>query len=99
MLKERKKIILAAVGVIVLFMLYTFFFTGGEAPGTSPLTAQDTAGSEVIGQARVALLLQLQPIRLDPAVFGDPAFRSLRDFGQPIPDEPVGRPNPFAPLQ
>ncbi|OGG47951.1 hypothetical protein A3D66_01375 [Candidatus Kaiserbacteria bacterium RIFCSPHIGHO2_02_FULL_50_9] len=99
MLKGRKKIILGAVGVIVLFMLYTFFFTGGETPGTSPLVEESIEGNVAIGEDLVALLLQLQSIRLDPTVFNDPAFRSLRDFGQPIPDEPVGRPNPFAPLQ
>lgn len=40
----------------------------------------------------------LNNIKLDDGIFEDPAFRSLVDWSRPIPDEPAGRNNPFAPL-
>ena len=35
---------------------------------------------------------------LDPAIFKDPAYKSLVDYSITIPEENVGRQNPFAPL-
>ena len=46
----------------------------------------------------VATLLELRSVTLDGTIFSDPVFKSLKDFGSQIIPEPVGRPNPFAPL-
>ncbi len=46
----------------------------------------------------VATLLALRAVRLDASLFTDPSFASLKDFSVEIVPEPVGRPNPFAPL-
>ena len=46
----------------------------------------------------VSTLLQLRAVSLSGTIFSEPAFMSLLDFGSQIVPEPVGRPNPFAPL-
>ncbi len=43
-------------------------------------------------------LLTLRAVSLDGSIFSSPSFQVLQDFTTPIVAEPVGRPNPFAPL-
>lgn len=50
------------------------------------------------GQDVVDTLRQLEAVKLDGAVLSDPSFGALKDFSTQIIPEPVGRPNPFAPL-
>lgn len=79
--------------VAVLYLGYLFFL----APSSEPvLTVTETAASP--DADLVALLFELKNIRLDNTVFTDPAFRALKDFGQDLVVESVGRNNPFAPL-
>lgn len=59
------------------------------------LSASDIGGP---GQDVVDTLRQLEAVRLDGAVFSNPSFAALKDFSTQIIPEPVGRPNPFAPL-
>lgn len=46
----------------------------------------------------LSLLLDLRGIKLDTDLFQSSVFRSLVDFGVELEPQPVGRPNPFAPL-
>jgi hypothetical protein len=80
--------------VAVLYGGYTLFFASSSAPVVS-VTTTPGAGPD---QDLVALLFQLRGIRLDNSVFADPVFKSLQDFGKDLVQEPVGRQNPFAPL-
>ena len=50
------------------------------------------------GKEILQLLLNLKSLQLNASIFSNPAFRSLKDFGQDIPPQPRGRENPFAPL-
>ena len=74
-----------------------YFFLRGES-GDSLLTKTATEGTRPVEQELITLLLQLRSIRLDEGIFASPVFDSLNDFSQPLQAEPVGRPNPFAPL-
>ena len=97
LLTRYKKVILGGVVLLLLFLGYRMFFSGSSAPvSTSPLSVQSTgaAGSQEL----LAILLRLQSLHLDTTVFTSPVFQSLKDFGREIPPEPVGRPNPFAPI-
>jgi hypothetical protein len=40
----------------------------------------------------------MRNIRLDGRIFDDPAFQALVNTERQIVREPVGRPNPFAPI-
>lgn len=79
--------------VLALYLGYSFFLAPSDEP---VLSVTETAASP--DADLVALLFELKNIRLDNALFSDPVFRALKDFGQDLVAEPVGRPNPFAPL-
>lgn len=64
-----------------------------------------TLDSDVtIGEAKLASeqfireLNELSKFELSDAVFADPRFRSFVDFTKPVPPQPLGRDNPFAPV-
>lgn len=85
----------AVVAIVLLGVLgYSLFFGGG---GGEALVAT-TPVAENVGRDLLSTLLQLKSLDLDEALFQNPVFQSLRDFGIPIPPQPLGRPNPFAPL-
>lgn len=96
LLEKYKTLIIVAVVVVVGFILYTVFFTGGS--GSALLTSQSSATSVTGDEELPVLLVNLKSITLDGALFNDPAFRSLVDFGQELVPEPTGRLNPFAPV-
>lgn len=93
----KKNKIFAAGGAVLLFaIVYYMFFTGGSAPAPS---VTSTSASTPVSQKLVVMLTSLNTIQLNSSVFKDPVFQSLADFGVVIPQQQVGRRNPFAPLQ
>lgn len=46
----------------------------------------------------LSILLALRSVKLDSSIFSNPAYISLKDFSTEIVPEPIGRPDPFAPL-
>ena len=93
-LKQYQTIFIFILIVVVLYGGYAYFFS---APTSAPLTTE-VAPQVGLDQDLIALLFQLKAIRLDASIFDDPTYKSLVDFGRDLVPEPVGRPNPFAPL-
>ncbi len=81
--------------IVVAFIAYSYFFGGTPQP---VLSTDITASTASVDQDLINLLVTLKAIKLDDSLFSDSAFQSLRDFSQALVPEPVGRPNPFAPL-
>lgn len=105
-LKPKNIIIFVSIAII-LILIYIFFIKKDpeEAALVSSLDTQvvvDTSipgSSAAIAQDFLTLLLNVKTIRLNDAIFSDPAFASLHDSSITlIPDGNEGRPNPFAPL-
>jgi len=94
LIRKYQTVILFVVIVAGLFGVYQIFFAGSNEPALT-VTQTAAAGPD---QDLVALLFELKGIRLDNALFSDPLFQSLKDFGKDLVSEPIGRPNPFAPL-
>ncbi len=92
---KQNKWLAAGVGVVVLALLYYFFFLSG--PTSAPL-ASPTGNDSPVTQNLLVTLSSLHTIKLNGAIFADPVFISLTDFGVVIPTQNVGRRNPFAPL-
>ena len=72
-----------------------------SAPPALLTTVTTTTGSptaDSADQELVATLLTLRAVTLSGTILQDPAFTGLKDFGTTIVSEPIGRPNPFAPL-
>lgn len=93
--KYKFVIILVLSLLAALALLLSFL---GSEPSNSLLATEE--GGEPVASERgiVETLLQLRSVSLSGTIFSDPAFIYLRDFGTQIVAEPVGRPNPFAPL-
>ena len=80
------------LGAVALLYVYFTYFAGSSEPLLS------SSGENAVTQELIATLGNLKTIKLDPAIFSDPVFVSLSDFGVVIPPQPVGRGNPFAPF-
>jgi hypothetical protein len=93
-LKAHKTGIAVAVIIILLFVGYGFFFGGSDEEAL----VSESAVPDAVGGDLIAILGRLQSLSLEGTVFSNPLFRSLVDFGIELTPEPVGRPNPFAPL-
>lgn len=94
-IRQYQSALVFIVIVAVLFAGYQFFFAQSDE---AVVTAVDTSAAGV-DQDLVAILFELRSIRLDDTIFADPLFQSLADFGQELVAEPIGRQNPFAPLE
>ncbi len=98
-----KKFIIPIVIVLVLGFFYVYY-TQTETQGeTGSLVSQNAvAGNSratiAVGAEIISLLEKLDRITLDTALFQQPTFQSLRDFSITLRPQPVGRPNPFAPI-
>jgi len=93
---QNKLVILIVGGVALAGMVwYSFLRDRGDGSllQTDDLTVATEADSDI-----VTTLLELRAVSLSGTIFTDPAFLLLQDFGSEIIPEPVGRPNPFAPL-
>lgn len=98
---KQHKILFAGL-VIGLVAVAWYGLTQNPAPEPLLTTVTPTGSGSPTQQSAdqelVATLLTLRAVTLSGTIFDDPAFMSLRDFGTTIVAEPVGRPNPFAPL-
>ena len=97
LINRYKNILLLIAAVVLLFIAYTILFRG-DAPGELLSTEEPQGPAAAAERELLGLLIDLKEIELDNAIFSDPAFRSLRDFGQELTPLPIGRANPFAPF-
>jgi hypothetical protein len=112
MAPKIRNIIIFVVIVAILVLIYIFFIKPSpdqsnlvSSPSTTTLpnvngTPADagTTNTTLLGtQDFLTLLLNVKNIKLDDAIFTDPAFNSLHDSSIVlVPDTTTGRPNPFA---
>lgn len=97
-LKENKMLAGILIGGVLLVGGYFAFFSGGGSSALLTPTSGTTPSSQV-SKELLATIANLKSITLDTQLFTDEAFISLVDFHVEIPLQPVGRDNPFKPLQ
>jgi len=90
----KNKLVAGGIGLVLILTLVYYVWTSSE--NSAILTTND--GTSPLSQEILITLGQLHTIRLDPAIFTDPVFASLTDFGVTIPPQNAGRRNPFAPV-
>ena len=110
--KIKNIIIFVVIGAIFV-LIYIFFIkpstsdtaslvSTSTTPATSTTDSTATSNpSPVVAQDFLDLLLNIQSIKLDSAIFSDSAFINISKHDTSIiltPDGTEGRPNPFAPL-
>ncbi|MDQ5955187.1 MAG: hypothetical protein QG621_190 [Patescibacteria group bacterium] len=92
-IKENIAFVLITLLAVLGGGYYFLFMQTDTGPA---LTESEIASPE--SQLILQQLASLQGIHLDEAVFKDPVFLSLTDFGVVLKSEPVGRRNPFQPI-
>ena len=83
-------------GVIIAAGIW--FGMSSSAPSNSVITTTSVNDGGSADQDLVNTLLQLRAVSLNGAIFTNVAFMGLQDFSTHIVQEPVGRGDPFAPL-
>lgn len=92
----RHKII--SLTIVFLVTGVAWYTLSGSSSDNAVLTSETESAVPADAQDLVNSLIALRAVSLDGEIFTNPAFQVLRDFTTPITPEPVGRPNPFAPL-
>ena len=97
--KSSKKTVITII-IIVAISLIAYFYYQGMTPVSSVSleTTQATTDAQVAGSRVLGLLNQIRSLKIDTSVLQDQVYMSLKDYSVPIPQENVGRQNPFAPL-
>ena len=110
--KIRNIIIFVAI-LAIFALIYVYFLKPDSAEegtlisapqpavpgGTAPVAGANTPSVQLGASDFLTLLLNVKNIKLEDAIFADPAFQSLQDSSIIlVPDGNEGRPNPFAPL-
>ncbi|MBI5140311.1 MAG: hypothetical protein HZA94_02600 [Candidatus Vogelbacteria bacterium] len=108
---KKSLTILLIVAVVALLGFALWQFGGSRSSINSGLSTAPAASSlaveEVLGRQYIDDLNSLENLNMDMAFFsnpggdnpdGDPVFRSLVDRHKELPREPVGRDNPFLPI-
>jgi len=91
----RSKIVIYGLAACVI-AAGVYLYISREDSSALLMATETTTGTA--GSNLVAALSNLQGVKLNNAIFSDPVFRGLSDFGAAIPAQPIGRNNPFAPL-
>lgn len=95
-LLNKYKIWIVLVGVIVAGGVW--FGLSSSPSSSSVLTTTDVNSTSAADQDLVNTLLQLRAVSLNGAIFTNVSFMGLQDFSTHIVQEPVGRDDPFAPI-
>ena len=95
-LNTYKTYIFVVIGALLVIGVWWSF--SREKKSSSLLVTEKVSDESPVERSLIDTLLQLRSVSLSSAIFSDPAFANLRDFGSQIVPESVGRPNPFAPI-
>ena len=87
------------ISIVVLVLLIGaawWEFTGSSS--SAPVLSTSASATSTEDAQLVSTLLQLQAVTLNGTILSDPGFLSLQDFTTQVISQPLGRPNPFAPI-
>ena len=77
---------------------YLYAQMGGESDGELSLADQEYQAMLSKTSVFISRSQELSQIMIDTSVLEDERFRSLKTYSRPISDVPLGRPDPFVPL-
>lgn len=89
--------------VILLVSIGLFFYFKGK-PSDSSISSLEESGTAESNDALaasnrvVSLLNQISSLEINDSIFKTPVYKSLVDYTVAIPEQNIGRPNPFAPI-
>lgn len=95
-----KNLLFALALAVFLWLGYWFFMRNTEENLTTiSITEGSSQDVTLKAQEFKTRLAELKSMEIDSKILSDMRFVSLKSFRQPIPEEPTGRSNPFAPLE
>lgn len=92
----KNNIIIAIIALILLSAGGFYYISRTDQDSEDLLVSESVENG--VDRELLATLLELKSLKFDRALFESNVFKSLKDFSRQIPDEPAGRPNPFAPV-
>ncbi|MDQ2933314.1 MAG: hypothetical protein M3Q80_02945 [bacterium] len=101
MTSTLKKLVSVLIVLGIIFVGYLFIKKPEAPEGGSLLKSNSVTDVEQANAATeniLALLNQITSLQIEGEIFKQNDYKSLFDFSQAIPDQEVGRNNPFAPL-
>lgn len=90
-LKKNKITIITIILLALGFWVYSNYLKPDDSVPTD-------VSAQAVGSDVLALSQSLQSVTLDQTLFSSPLYRNLVDFSPTLPNQPVGRVNPFAPI-
>ncbi len=81
------------VAAVTIFVLVMFMYNLFVKPDDSLLPDETLATS--VGDDLVKIFGELQVVTLDQSIFSSTGYLLLTDFSMSIPQQTIGRPNPF----
>ncbi len=94
-LKENKGILII---VVIIIALLAWYGMSNKSASTGKVLSTTNSENLIDDRELLQILTNMEKIRLDGHIFESDAYISLQDFSKSIVPEPVGRPDPFAPL-
>src|SRR5262249_14345613 len=81
---NMKKSTIIIIAIIAVAGIIYFYFSGSSSSTSATLGATG-ATSDQVGTQVLALLNQIQSLKIDSSFFTDPAYRTLRDYSVTVP--------------
>lgn len=88
-LEKHKVTIIAIIVFIAAIYLYNTFLKGES------IVTPDDGAAQTVGADLIALTDKLRSVTLNAELFSSPLYKALNDFSVSIPEQPIGRTNPF----
>jgi len=94
-----KNILIGLIIVVVLFAAYKLLVSKKEEPKVTTSSTVGVRSGDIFTTREAASTLQkIKSIEVDTSLFSGEVFKSLKDFRVEVLPVPVGRDNPFAPV-
>ena len=87
-----KKTILIII-IVITGALYLSSAYAQSGTNTSGGMSTDVISAQIVSKINI-----LNNVSLNGNLFKDSMFTSLQDYSKPLPDQAIGRDNPFAPI-
>ncbi len=93
---------IALIIIIVVALLLYFYYKGSPSDSAvsslSTINTAESADAQASGDRVLSLLSEIRSLKIDSHIFQNPVYRTLVDYTVSVPEQSVGRVNPFAPI-
>ncbi len=97
-ISSSKKSAIAFVAILIIGAFIYFYTLGNPTDSSvSSITETENAGQLEEGAKVLALLNQISSLKLDTTIFDNNIYKTLIDYTVEVPEQNVGRTNPFSP--